>query len=1776
MLVVSDALKNAFMQEDRHILIRLTIGSRVFDNNNVFNVEYDSGSLAGDVFAIGSTYSNSIKVTFSELVEGLNELDEVVYEIGIEMPDGTVSYVPMGTFIINATIKMDRNNYKTSIDCMDKMVMLGGTYSSSLAYPAEIRQVALEIANKAGVAVDTTSFSRLSADKIGKPEGYTYREAIGLIAQFEAGFATFNRYGKLEIRTLVDPTFTIPPDNYISKGLDKNEVFFRLGGIKCTTENSDTILQAGNTAGNQITLENRVMTKTLLDKIYLKIQTINYYPFSLSWFGNPILEAGDWIEVEDLQGNKFKTPNLSYSLSFSGGLTAKSSAETSTQSDAVYGYKSPLQQQIEFLKARIDAAGGNVVFEGIDTPTNAKEGDLWFKLIGPDVEILIYKKDANGVLSWVKQISTADMNIVAEEVNKIIEQADADRAKALADIEAAKAETQAYVNTEIQKFDIAFDAETGAIRNEITTSYTNAVASANQYTQVKANEFNANLATVQISLNQTITKADNAVLKANQAVEDVGFLKSDVATAKSNATIALSTAQTSLNNSGVALSNAQTALDAYNNLEIGGRNLLLGTTDVETDFHFMQNGNAYRISPNNIDAFLKGGAYTVSVEITDWEIGTQPLGVMISYRFLGGGAIQQFFSSSNTLSNPETGIITQTFILPNMPTTSVGYVEVHLRTEQTVAVKGKFRKMMMTKGNKAVDWSPNPEDVQVQITAINGELATKVSQTTFNTLSGTVGTHATQISQTQTALTAKAESSVVNTIKGTVDTHTTQIKVTSDGLALKADSSLVNTIKGTVDTHSNQISANSTAINARLTSTQVETLLTGKKYVNETTLNATSSGLTAQITQVSTDLSNLEIGGRNLLENTSSSYKIATFAGWEFSIGNVSSKVKAGDILTIRIYLKPIGEDALIMIDSRIGTAMKQHGGNVIKAGSEGYSTVTMTVADGYENNVRGVIRHTSGSIPSASLQYKEAKLEKGNKFTDWTPAPEDMATLEKVVTIEANIDGIQATVANKANQSQVTQLAGQITSLVSSTNQNIATNGTFDTGITGWVSSGVTMTYNGGNHAKVVPTGGERRIYQAIDMPFGTNYNIRFRAYSDTASNRISVGQFNGNNGVFNLTNYWKYYEFVYEPNSNNAFSIIFPDNGNYYIDDISVFTTGAVSSSQITQLSTLIQTKVESSTYTSKMTQLDNAINLRVVQKDVTDAILSDKTIKDTRATNELPSWYNTNYPKQTVEEFKQRTTMGVAGSATYGKLETKVIWNSTSGGAITQIFSSSDGVFQRVSNSAYTAWLAWDKIAEAGQLISQINLSTEGILLQGKRIQLDGDVTMTNAFITRLDTLTLTAVYADIATLKTKMLTADVITSTHLKVDNAMMDKLTANTAVVNYLFTKTAFVDNLNAKTLTAVTANIATIRSQVLVTNSVTATHVVGDTAMIDNLFATTALIDRLTTKSAFIANIKAIDIAADRITAGTLNAALVNIINLNASKISTGTITGANSAWNLNTGIISVNNPTTGDVMSLDQGQISFKNGAQGRYLRYQSEGLRLLPHATNTGTSKNTALHLIGGGSGSYQYIQFASQESGGINMRLEAEGQIMTAYHGPTGSLNIAKYGEGPNSGLVLSGAYETRHSTGVSLRIAGDSISTPRDGARNIYLTPQGVGSVVAGNASGVRYNMVASDFVKQSSRATKTFINPLVDGLTNIRQLQPVSYQKIDKLNQGIYEIEKGFIAEDSPNVATVDRKGIYDSHITAYLVLAIQELDTIVMNEIAALGERLRELENRLK
>ncbi len=464
---VSNDFHQAFKNPLRDIYINIKMNGIDYTNVNINSFEFDGGSMGGETFQIGSAFANTIKIEFSEIIEGLKELDQIDIELGIKTytsyipilqyparvnhamvgkaqlityrPD-EYEYVKLGTFFIKDRVDPDRNEGKTTVEAMDNFIFMNGIYESKLTYPAEIRRVALEIANLSGMNVNETTFGRLSATKIAKPEGYTFRQAIGLIAQFEAGFATFDKDGLLDIKTLSDPNFKIEPNEYHMKGLSKSEIMYRLGGISCKISNDDEdeqIIRAGSTDGAQIVLENRVMTQSMLNNIYTKIKDINYYPTTIKWRGNPALELGDWVTLYDRTGKQFKTPNLSYKLIYRGGLTAESSAETKTVAEGTTKYKGSISQQIEYLGQMIAGAGGNGLWFGLDEPSSPKENDIWFKQNGPDKEMWVYKKNEDGELEWILELSTAPNEALYELI------AQAEREAKLAQQTAVNADNKA-------------------------------------------------------------------------------------------------------------------------------------------------------------------------------------------------------------------------------------------------------------------------------------------------------------------------------------------------------------------------------------------------------------------------------------------------------------------------------------------------------------------------------------------------------------------------------------------------------------------------------------------------------------------------------------------------------------------------------------------------------------------------------------------------------------------------------------------------------------------------------------------------------------------------------------------------------------------------------------------------------------------------------------------------------------------------------------------------------------------------------------------------------------------------------------------------------------------------------------------------------------------------------------------------------------------------------------------------------------------------------------
>lgn len=632
----------------------------------------------------------------------------------------------------------------------------------------------------------------------------------------------------------------------------------------------------------------------------------------------------------------------------------------------------------------------------------------------------------------------------------------------------------------------------------------------------------------------------------------------------------------------------------------------------------------------------------------------------------------------------------------------------------------------------------------------------------------------------------------VNTLTSNYDTLTQTVSA-------KAEKSTVEVVSGIVNRHTNEISANAEAVKLRLTSAQVDNLVSQKGYATTNQLTATSGSLTSLITGVQTNLDNLEISGRNLLLD---SKRIEITPTTRYITKRLSKPILPNQKYTISIGYREYVTKT-VSHDSVLVSPRDDRGGTTTSIGDAVGSAYTVPIGGSVTseftntNQVIDTILFYSAdqNIVSGNKEfYFDVKVAEGEKNTGWTPAPEDQATKTEFTEInqtvnslssrvgnsegqlsalELRVTGVQTTVASKADKSQITQLSGQITSVVTDFD-NLEIGGRnilLNSEIIGVLSN------NNSSYPVNQETLSEGSIKFRRITAHPTIGNGYISLYESIRGTDIADRNWKGKDIVFSLrfrTNHAV--NFMFRPwlvvNGTNIYGEYREVMGNGNWREVS-FTfknfSSDISSTDIIRFMPSI------------------SVNMRGYYLDLRG--------------------YQIEFGNKATDWSPAPEDMATS----------------------TQLTQLSDSLNAR--------------IVEKGQVVAQFNMDNGTTLIQNKKLLLDANTyIMGTTFANDVKAKSLEAVYADIATLKTKVLTADVITSTMLK------------------------------------------------------------SDTALIDKIFATDANVNRLTAKTAFINSVKAIDIAADRITTGTLNAANVNIINLSASKI----VASSLSALTTNTGALNV------------------------------------------------------------------------------------------------------------------------------------------------------------------------------------------------------------------------------------------------------------------------------
>ena len=333
----------AMFAKNRTLAIR--VGQ--YQSSDIKEAQFDYGYIKGDAYKPGGTCAGSGKITFTRIITTFNKLDKVYPEVGL-LVDGTYEWVKMGEYFIN-DIEIDRNRKTTKLDLMDGMFKLNREHITDLTYPAEIRQVIKEICLKTGIVLanenmDLTSMNYV-IDKIPKEKKMTFRDVLSLATQMLGMSCFFNREGKLEIKELTDSGITITADSYFMHGLTKSEIEYQIAGITCKKD-KDT-LTVGMRTGRSLELDNLFMSQSVLDNLYHKIKDIRYYPFNLNYQGHLLLDVGQWVTIKTNTGETFKSPILSQSFTFKGGLRGRISADSKAGNDAQYSYAGTLTKKIE-------------------------------------------------------------------------------------------------------------------------------------------------------------------------------------------------------------------------------------------------------------------------------------------------------------------------------------------------------------------------------------------------------------------------------------------------------------------------------------------------------------------------------------------------------------------------------------------------------------------------------------------------------------------------------------------------------------------------------------------------------------------------------------------------------------------------------------------------------------------------------------------------------------------------------------------------------------------------------------------------------------------------------------------------------------------------------------------------------------------------------------------------------------------------------------------------------------------------------------------------------------------------------------------------------------------------------------------------------------------------------------------------------------------------------------------------------------------------------------
>ena len=413
-----------------------------------------------------------------------------------------------------------------------------------------------------------------------------------------------------------------------------------------------------------------------------------------------------------------------------------------------------------------------------------------------------------------------------------------------------------------------------------------------------------------------------------------------------------------------------------------------------------------------------------------------------------GNDITQIKANANNLSSRIAGVESSTNTLKDQTEWKTNYGSVDLNNFKTPC--HEFLKGYVTNAPSESAW---------WYLTVEGSEGNRIIQTVIADQSNNRYTR--RWADSWSAWVKDATQADVTTLSNRITTNSTQITQNKSAIALKADQSTVNNLSGEVSQNSAQLKVQAGQISSKVSSEDFSAL-NGRAMQNRGTVNApdfntlTQAGYYTVTTPISGknypigNWGTLEVSGQTVDGNGRLNQKYVgdnnggtytrqynagtkTWTAWtkganQNDINTLSGKITknstAIDQNSKQISLKADQSE----VDTIKGTATQNSSRLDVMAG-EIQSKVTSTDVDNIINGkgyattstVQSLITQKAGTI-NESITNLDAKYN---------------TTVTQVQSLTASIDGLQSTVSNKADKSQITQLSNVIQSKVSSSDFN-------------------------------------------------------------------------------------------------------------------------------------------------------------------------------------------------------------------------------------------------------------------------------------------------------------------------------------------------------------------------------------------------------------------------------------------------------------------------------------------------------------------------------------------------------------------------------------------------------------------------------------------------------------------------------------------------------------------------------------------------------------------